>query len=272
MKYSKKMMLIPYNENFKINDAYNNTKKILYNKKLSNPLKILTYKSIIDKLRHENLNNVEPKLETINENVVEPIIETMSENDVDPNFETMSEKKKEIDDIQTMTKQDDKLIKKKKRNLKRKLLNILKINHIKNLKKKKHKKKLDETLFEKNIEKDNNESYTEVDNKKEYVSIGTDPIEMISKGTQIYSNSNQPGKKRKFKNVDTSFYEEPINNKKNKKNLHKSITINTSFYPELFSNKLPLNNSLSNNTKIQRLAIAPNIRLTRGNLKTWENF
>ena len=33
--------------------------------------------------------------------------------------------------------------------------------------------------------KHKNFSNTEVDNKKEYVSIGTDPIEMISKGTQI---------------------------------------------------------------------------------------
>ena len=96
---------------------------------------------------------------------------------------------------------------------------------------------------------------------------------MISKGTQIYSNSNQAiGKKRKFKNIDTSFNEEPIYNKKNNKNLHKSITFNTSYYPEFFSNKLPLNNSLFNTPIIQRLAIAPNIRLTRGNLKTWENF
>ena len=183
-----------------------------------------------------------------------------------------------------------KVIKKKSnRNkiLNQKLLKTsLKINQLKKLKRRKQNSDIKSSLFEKNISIDNdfnNDEKTEPiqhnkpvvefsgNQKKDNVSIGTDPIEMISKGTQIYTSSYQPGAKRKFKNIDTSFYEEPINNKKNMKNLHKSITFNTSYYPELFSNKLPLNNSLDI-PKIQTLEIAPNIRLTRGKLQSWENY
>ena len=69
MIFSKKMMLIPFNENIKLCDnSFDKTKKILNNKKLNNPLKILKYKNIIEKLRFKQdskLLKTEPAISKI---------------------------------------------------------------------------------------------------------------------------------------------------------------------------------------------------------------